>query len=91
MLVYVGYKEIEEGKAKSCTSCPIALAIRRRFPELSEVSVDGWRVRAMDRNKPAYLYSYLPFVAKKFIVYFDNSGGENLDPFIFYLEDFKQF
>lgn len=77
MLIEVTREDIDHGLAGSCGSCPVALAIRRRFP-------DGWvrvGIRCVYAGGRAY---HLPSGAIEFIERFD--GGMPVEPFSFELD-----
>lgn len=60
---------IDNGQPKEADSCPIALAVRKMYPDVN-ISVDGWLY--IDE------YSYRSDAAEEFVVRFD--GGEEVEP-----------
>lgn len=73
LIVSVTRRDIERGKRNSCIRCPIALALRRRFPDarLVAITISGARVEWGLRDTP--LVASLPQKAMRFVGLFDAS------------------
>ncbi len=81
MLITVTQAHIDNG-SRSCTDCPIALAIVERLPHLACVEVDSNGVELITTNDNDILCS-LPDEALQFINRFDS--GAEVAPFAFSL------
>jgi len=75
--VEVTAEDIKEGKRKSCTSCPIALAFRRALGH-DEVKVGEIYTKIGKREYRT------PKVAFQFITLFDKY--QKVEPFTFYMQ-----
>lgn len=89
MKIKVTQKDIDQGQRSSTHACPIALAIRRRFPRAIRVSVMSYRVDVHRTLLTADDRVYtLPPDAKLFIGMFDSGGGGSVvKPFTFEMEE----
>lgn len=72
MKLIVEMRDIINGQASSCGNCPIALAIKRQFPESKEISVRNFTVEVDEK------VFWLPYEACRFIRHFD--AGWLVDP-----------
>lgn len=80
MKITVTREDIRAGKRKSCTSCPIALAIRRKvWARL--VRVDNFYIKLWPGNREPRLQAALPVKAMQFVRSFD--AGVPVQPFTF--------
>lgn len=80
LILEVTQEDIDNGKRRNCSLCPIALALMRKFNlDPSEDSLDAARVGltmasifpVMDRKRKSQ-YFYLPDEASEFIKDFDS-------------------
>jgi hypothetical protein len=78
--IKVTQEDINKGCVKDASNCPIALAIRREFPEDDHVTVDTWRIRVYD-GSGRYTTHNTPMIAKIFITRFDSHL--HVEPFEF--------
>ncbi len=78
MLVTVKHEDITNGIPRSCNDCPIALALRRLFPEAA-VHVAYHRI-AIDDGR-----TVTPDIVRKFVKDFDR--GRPVEPFEFPLPE----
>ena len=75
-LVSVSKADIDGGVAGNCQTCPVALALRRRFPALTTVRVTSDSVdltTAVDRNFGLRVGVGLPPVVTEFVTAFDKA------------------
>ena len=85
--VNVTKRDIENGAPSEPESCPIALAVRRKFPDRT-IQVDTDELRVIDTGKKPSkdLVGRLPRRARNFIEDFDWMAGDEPDfpgPFSF--------
>lgn len=92
----VTQEHINEGEAKHCKHCPIALAVRKTISPFVDSSVGGYDIiinyRRVFVEGIAYLNSHsikLPDIAFKFIQHFDNQLP--VEPFSFEVQIPKCF
>jgi hypothetical protein len=83
MRVYVSQKDIDNGTPSDPTSCPIARAIKRRYPQLDYVLVEGESATLGDDFTDNETF-WLPGIAIRFIEDFD--ARKPVEPFEFELE-----
>ena len=79
--ISVTAKDITEGDAEECTSCPIALAAARKFPDRR---VRVYPLSIVLAAIGTYSRYMLPAEAIRFVDDFDN--GHSVQPFTFQLE-----
>ena len=72
MKITVTQDDIDNGIRRSCRDCPIALALRRRFPS-ADIHVDGYGIAIEDGR------AFVPLLARRFADDFDN--GRPVCPF----------
>jgi hypothetical protein len=84
-IVSVTKKDIEQGKRESAVFCPIALAIKRRFPDarLYGVTTTFLSIEPLYDKSQNSCVTPLPKKVKNFIKRFD--GGQEVKPIRFKL------
>lgn len=85
--VEVTQDDIENGVARDCNRCPIALALRRQFPNCPNI-VDNERVAILFPTEE--LYYNLPSEAKVFISYFDSVLDAAIRPIKFKMTMYEE-
>ena len=83
IIVNVTEKDIEQGRKRNCRHCPIALAIRRKFPGDSTVVRVDRKIAFIWPTGGSYFATDLPRAARDFVVDFDS--GRVVSPFTFNL------
>ena len=77
MTIHVTQEDIDHGRRRSCTNCPVALALERITGEMWEVGLlSAWKL--LEKSYPS---KTLPKKAHKFILAFDE--GRKTKPFSF--------
>lgn len=77
--VEVTAEDITNGEQQSCTACPVALALKRHFPNSTPiVDVDDF---SLHQNGEATIWHLLPDEVESRIIAFDAHG--TMEPFTF--------
>jgi hypothetical protein len=84
-LIHVIQDDIDKGSVGSANSCPVARALKRKFPQYGHVLVFTYSVRMWnDINYNAVFYTF-PEKVSTFIKAYDR--GQKMEPFNFYLKE----
>jgi len=78
--ISVTQADIDDGRHRDCTSCPLALAVRRALPSLPGLSVGNWGIFPDPRRDPIEL----PDTARIFVATFD--ADLPVEPFSFTID-----
>lgn len=78
--ISVTAEDIQNGTPECEVSCPVALAVRRAFPEALDICVDGFEIRVGDVSVKT------PEAVSVFIADFDYEEDEDVKPFEFEID-----
>lgn len=81
MTITVTQDDIDSGRPRSCSSCPVAIAIKRKHPRSRDVSVGLMIIISYKTRSPRVLQ--VPYVASRFMFHFDLDSP--VHPFTFEL------
>lgn len=78
--VTVTQRDIDRGRAYDCYSCPLARAVKRRFPEAQAALAFTYGAEVYPTAKSSPLRASWPREAKNFMRAFDEHGASACTP-----------